>query len=169
MGASFARFPIDISLPRLLERVGFRITRFEACSAFTHVRACILAEPPTGPLHRRLQPFRYLHDCSDCYRLERQLAGWDSHPLEDRAFARHTEHAVIGWGARQPNFLRVNSSVLRSHPALRNCDSASCSRIRLSLCHMDPFLAHSPPQGYPVERAPFFRSRTQTSTFKHMA
>ncbi|WP_215890531.1 hypothetical protein, partial [Acidithiobacillus ferridurans] len=28
-----------------------------------------------GPLHRRLQPLRYLHDCPDCYRLERQLPG----------------------------------------------------------------------------------------------
>jgi hypothetical protein len=26
-------------------------------------------------LHRRLQPLRYLRDCSDCYRLERQLPG----------------------------------------------------------------------------------------------
>src|SRR5215469_8671886 len=29
---------------------------------------------------RRLQPFRYLHDCSDCFRRER-IAGWDLHPL----------------------------------------------------------------------------------------
>jgi hypothetical protein len=27
------------------------------------------------PFHRRLQPFRHLHDCSDCYRLERKLPG----------------------------------------------------------------------------------------------
>jgi hypothetical protein len=27
------------------------------------------------PFHRRLQPLRYLHDCSDCYRLERKLPG----------------------------------------------------------------------------------------------
>ena len=38
------------------------------------------------PLHRRLQPFRYLHDCSDCYRLERKLPGgictrWKTVPL----------------------------------------------------------------------------------------
>ena len=26
-------------------------------------------------LHRRLQRIRYLHRCSDCYRLERQLPG----------------------------------------------------------------------------------------------
>jgi hypothetical protein len=38
------------------------------------------------PLHRRLQPLRYLHDCSDCYRLERQLpdgsdSRWKTVPL----------------------------------------------------------------------------------------
>jgi hypothetical protein len=27
-------------------QVGFRITLFEACSAFTHVTACMLAESP---------------------------------------------------------------------------------------------------------------------------
>jgi hypothetical protein len=74
-GASFARFPTDISFPRLLERVSFRITLFEACSTFTHITAYIFAEPHKGPLHRRLQPLRYLRDCSDCYRLERQLPG----------------------------------------------------------------------------------------------
>ena len=44
---------------------------FENCSAFTHVTACTLANSPSDPLHRRRQPLRYLHDCSDCYRLER--------------------------------------------------------------------------------------------------
>ena len=43
------------------------------------------------PLHRRLQPIRHLLDCSDCYRLERPLAGWESHPLKIHAFARRTE------------------------------------------------------------------------------
>src|SRR5882724_4338972 len=38
---------------------------------------------------RRLQPFRYLHDCSDCFRLER-IAGWALHPLESAAFSRRT-------------------------------------------------------------------------------
>ena len=68
--------PSNDSLPRIPGRVGFRITLFEACSAFTHVTACMLAKSPSSdPLHRRLQPLRYLHDCSDCYRLERQLPG----------------------------------------------------------------------------------------------
>jgi hypothetical protein len=44
--------------------------------------------------NRRLQPFRYLHDCSDRFRLER-LAGWASHPLESAAFSRRTPIPVI--------------------------------------------------------------------------
>ena len=35
---------------RTHRRVGFRITRFEACSAFTRVAAHMLAEPPTAAL-----------------------------------------------------------------------------------------------------------------------
>lgn len=76
LGAHFARFPKNDSLPRITGRVGFRITLFEACSAFTHVTACILAKSPSVTLYtERLQPLRYLHDCSDCYRLERKLPG----------------------------------------------------------------------------------------------
>ena len=58
-----------------LRRVGPRITLFEACSAFTRVTACPLAESPCDPLHRRFQPLRHLHNCSDCYWQERQLPG----------------------------------------------------------------------------------------------
>lgn len=43
--------------------------------AFTDVTACQLAESLNDSFHRRLQPLRYLHDCSDCYRLERELPG----------------------------------------------------------------------------------------------
>src|SRR6201998_4108092 len=38
---------------------------------------------------RRLQPFRYLHDCSDCFRRER-IAGGALHPLESAALSRRT-------------------------------------------------------------------------------
>jgi hypothetical protein len=44
--------------------------------------------------NRRLQPFRYLHDCSDRFRLE-QIAGWASHPLESAAFSRRTPKAAF--------------------------------------------------------------------------
>src|SRR5262245_12325416 len=38
---------------------------------------------------RRLQPFRCLHACSDCFRLERS-AGWAAPPLETAAGSRPT-------------------------------------------------------------------------------
>ena len=56
-------------------RVGSHIAVFEASMAFTFVTAYTLAEPHIGPFHRRLQPFRYLNGCSDCYRQERKLPG----------------------------------------------------------------------------------------------
>ena len=43
---------------------------------------------------RRLQPFRYLHDCSGCFRLER-IAGWGLHPLESAALSRRTPIAAV--------------------------------------------------------------------------
>src|SRR6266446_9575566 len=42
---------------------------------FTRVTACTLALSPIPHANRRLQPFRYLHDCSDCFRLERCRVG----------------------------------------------------------------------------------------------
>jgi len=48
-----------------------------------HSRYGLLARgvAPGDPLHRRLRQYRYLHCRSDCYRLERPLAGWELHPL----------------------------------------------------------------------------------------
>src|SRR5271167_4032390 len=69
----------------------------EACSAFTRVAACTLAQSPIVTANRRLQPFRYLHDCSDCFRLE-PIAGWASHPLESAAFSRRTPIPAVRVG-----------------------------------------------------------------------
>jgi hypothetical protein len=65
---------------------------FEACSAFTHVTACVLATSPTGdPFHRSASAnVVTFFPRFDCYRLERPVAGWELHPLKSRAFARHT-------------------------------------------------------------------------------
>ena len=72
--------PSRISLPRKGCRVGLRIVLFEACSAFTRVTACTLAlSPIRDTLIRRLQPLRYLHDCSGCFRLERLPGGACTH------------------------------------------------------------------------------------------
>ena len=64
----------------------------EACSAFTRVAARTLAPSPIrDQLHRRLQPFRHLHDCSGCFRLERSPGGacthWKAPPC-------HGAHAI---------------------------------------------------------------------------
>ncbi|MCY4587802.1 MAG: hypothetical protein OXB98_17330, partial [Bryobacterales bacterium] len=58
-------------------RVGFRITRFEACAAFTRVAARVVAEPPWAALCRRSASTDVVASIarSDCYRLERQLPG----------------------------------------------------------------------------------------------
>jgi len=50
-GASLSGIPLDDGgLPRTFARVGSHISRFGACSAFTHVAACLLAEPPEAAL-----------------------------------------------------------------------------------------------------------------------
>ena len=45
--ALIALFPASRRPSPYSRRVGFRIARFEACSAFTHVPARVVAEPPT--------------------------------------------------------------------------------------------------------------------------
>ena len=94
-GACFAHFPGSGSLPRIDWQVGPCITVFEACSAFTHVAACVLAKSPSDPLHRRLQPFRYLHDCSDCYRPERKRPGGFRTRWKSADFARRTSNSGL--------------------------------------------------------------------------
>ena len=75
--ALIARFPADGSLPRFYRRVGFRITRFEACAAFTLVAARMVAESPKVNLLHRSASDDFVTSIirSDCYRLERQLPG----------------------------------------------------------------------------------------------
>ena len=53
---------------------------FRGLLAFTRVAARTLAPSPIrDQLHRRLQPFRHLHDCSGCFRLERSPGGTCTH------------------------------------------------------------------------------------------
>src|SRR3954471_19043981 len=76
-----------------LWRVGSHIIRFEACSAFTRVTACQLAESLNDPFHQRLRRLRYLHRRSDCYRLERPICRAGVAPAEDLHLATaHTEN-----------------------------------------------------------------------------
>ena len=84
-----------------LRRVGFHIARFEACSTFTRVTACMLAEPLNGPFLEVLQskslPPR---NRPKCFRLEQLVAGWDSHPLDSISLSRHTEISGLTQGRK---------------------------------------------------------------------
>ena len=59
---------------------------FEACSAFTHVMACTLAESPCDPLHRKLRQLRCLRCRFDCYRGGRTSSRAGVQPLKSSAF-----------------------------------------------------------------------------------
>jgi hypothetical protein len=54
-----------------------------------HTRAATVFR---GTLHRRLQPFRYLHSCSGCFRLELSPGGTFTH-WESAALSRRTPEA----------------------------------------------------------------------------
>src|SRR6201981_1495282 len=63
---------------------------FGACSAFTHVTACTLAESPSDPLHRKLRQLRCLRHRFDCYRVERTSSRAGVSPAEvQRLFTAH--------------------------------------------------------------------------------
>src|SRR5262249_46705897 len=63
---------------------------FGACSAFTHVMACTLAESPSDPLHRKLRQLRCLRRRFDCYRVERTSSRAGVAPAEvQRLFTAH--------------------------------------------------------------------------------
>src|ERR1035437_1670130 len=63
---------------------------FEACSAFTHVMACTLAESLYDPLHRKLRQLCCLRRRFDCYRVERNSSRAGIAPAEvQRLFTAH--------------------------------------------------------------------------------
>jgi hypothetical protein len=63
---------------------------FGACSAFTHVMACTLAESPSDPLHRKLRQLRCLRRRFDCYRVERTSSRAGVAPAEVQRLSRRT-------------------------------------------------------------------------------
>ena len=63
---------------------------FGACSAFTHVTACTLAESPSDPFHRKLRPLRCLCRRFDCYRVERTSSRAGVAPAEVQRLSRRT-------------------------------------------------------------------------------
>jgi len=86
---------------------------FGACSAFTHVTACTLAESPSDPLHRKLRQLRCLRCRFDCYRVERTSSRAGVSPAEVQRLSRRTVTptglTLLGrWGPGFPIILRVS-------------------------------------------------------------
>src|ERR1700674_464837 len=68
---------------------------FGACSAFTHVTACTLAESPSDPLHRELRQLRCLRCRLDCFRVERTSSRAGVAPAEVQRLSRRTVTPTI--------------------------------------------------------------------------
>src|ERR1035437_6172416 len=81
---------------------------FGACSAFTHVTACTLAESPSDPLHRKLRQLRCLRCRLDCYRVERTSSRAGVAPAEVQRLSRRTISPTSD--ARILSYAQVNES-----------------------------------------------------------
>jgi hypothetical protein len=67
---------------------------FEACSAFTHVTACLFAEPLERPFSSRAPTGWLPPRSSRLLPAGATVAGWELHPLKIAAFARRTLSGV---------------------------------------------------------------------------
>ena len=83
---------------KYFRRAGFRIVRFKTCSAFGHVPACTVVEPPgAAVLPACLSPFRCLHEPL-CLLPKGATIERDSHPPGRSAVLRSTEICVPASG-----------------------------------------------------------------------
>ena len=91
-----ASSPSDIGLPHMSDGSAPTSSFFEACSAFTHVTACLLATSPSDVFSRRLRRFCHLHRRSDSYRLERPSCRMGIAPIEEPNLSRRTDmHCIV--------------------------------------------------------------------------
>ena len=122
----------NFGLPTKPGRVGSCISLFEACSAFTHVTACTRAKSPSDSLHQRLQQFRCLHCCSDCYRVERTSSRAGLTPAVDHHLSRRTRFrdytgkwtetvAISHNGPSDPDYFRLARHSLAIRHASMEC------------------------------------------------
>jgi hypothetical protein len=89
-GHRFALSPSPISLPRNGGQVGLCNDLFEACSAFTRVTACTLAGSSKMTRYIRGSSHFVTSMTAPIASGWSKIAGWDSHPRGNAAFARRT-------------------------------------------------------------------------------
>ena len=86
----------------VFRRVGSRISLFEACSAFTHVTACMLARSPKATLYTKgFGRFVTSTTAPIATGWSDQLPGGNLHPLKIGAFARRTKPGAVQHEARR--------------------------------------------------------------------
>src|SRR3954464_6477630 len=89
-GALVGCFPIPRGPSPVFRRVGVHHFTFEACSGFTRVAACGIAQPPKGGLGHEASTRPVAPPCrSSATRAYRQLSGWLLPPLVNRAVEAH--------------------------------------------------------------------------------
>jgi hypothetical protein len=116
------------------------------------------------PLHQKLRQFRYLHCRSDCYRLERPVAGWESHPLKINTF----HGALNRWAiVKRPSGSRSSQSspYPRSQKWVRTRRSRRVvfapERVTVRPVHGSPAAAGSPVNGPDLIAAEETRNRAR--------
>src|SRR6476620_210205 len=100
---------------------------FGACSAFTHVMACTLAESPSDPLHRELRQLCCLRCRLDCYRVERTSSRAGVAPAEVQRLSRRTFSPTGSW----------KRIILRCAEAMASLVSVLDWSTRDSICSVD--------------------------------
>jgi hypothetical protein len=122
----------------------------EAYSAFTRVAARTCAPSPIcDRLHRRLQPFRHLHDCSGCFRLERSgrvgLAPTGKRRLHGARKERSSRRATVCFAAIWRKHLSAGRRVETATGAGRNLmtirERSARAGFRLRACRRRRFPA----------------------------
>ncbi len=89
-------FPSDVSLPRISGASAPALSFSRPARRSLHVTACMLAELPTESVSRSASTHVVTSTRrSECYRLERPVAGRESHPQKTSAFSRRTKIAGL--------------------------------------------------------------------------
>jgi hypothetical protein len=70
--------------------------------------------PIRDQLHRRLQPFRHLHDCSGCFRLERSPGGTCTHWKAPPSHGARKQRSFPWWASNGLEFTSKRSFAARS-------------------------------------------------------
>lgn len=135
-GASFARFPIDISFPPVARTGQLPHYTFRGLLDVYSRYGLHIRRTPKGPSTPEASvaslPLRLLR----LLPAGATVAGWDSHPLKDRAFARRTEHGVIRWqsiGKPASSSLRLIAlcSATQQYRSTSECDRLRGTVLRL--------------------------------------